>query len=78
MTSEWKARGVSAEELAAAAWRKSVRSGSSGSCVEAATMDATVGVRDSKNPHGPALTFGSPAWKAFLGAIRDIPAGSDI
>ncbi|EPH40374.1 hypothetical protein STRAU_6637 [Streptomyces aurantiacus JA 4570] len=25
-----------------------------------------VPVRDSKNPNGPAVLFGAPAWQAFL------------
>ncbi|MFI2611252.1 DUF397 domain-containing protein [Kitasatospora sp. NPDC018619] len=29
-----------------------------------------VPVRDSKDPHGPRLAFSSPAWDAFLTAIR--------
>ncbi|MFB9906012.1 DUF397 domain-containing protein [Allokutzneria oryzae] len=31
---------------------------------------ATVLIRDSKNPDGPALTFGPAAWKRFLGAVK--------
>jgi hypothetical protein len=41
-----------------ARWRKSSRSGSQGgACVEIADLGAIVGVRDSKNPTGPKLTF---------------------
>ncbi|TMQ90719.1 DUF397 domain-containing protein [Actinomadura soli] len=37
-------------------WRKSSRSGSSGGdCVELASMDSKVAVRDSKDPDGPLL-----------------------
>ena len=28
------------------------------------------GVRDSKNPEGPALVFGTPAWASFLAAAH--------
>jgi hypothetical protein len=26
-------------------------------------------VRDSKDPHGPALTFSRDAWTSFVGAV---------
>ncbi|WP_433892248.1 DUF397 domain-containing protein [Streptomyces sp. CA-111067] len=59
-------------------WTKSSYSGSNGGdCVEvAAGSPGTVPVRDSKNPHGPQLTFTAPAWTAFLTALRtgDLPA----
>ncbi|WP_141548131.1 DUF397 domain-containing protein, partial [Nocardia farcinica] len=29
------------------------------------------GVRDSKNPTGPALVFGPAAWDAFTAALGD-------
>lgn len=29
-----------------------------------------VPVRDSKNPHGPALVFGAGAWSAFVAGIK--------
>ncbi|MFF7942005.1 DUF397 domain-containing protein [Nocardia gamkensis] len=33
--------------------------------------DGTVGMRDSKNPTGPALTFTPAAWDTFLTATQD-------
>lgn len=55
-------------ELAGAVWRKSTRSGGSGGdCVEVAdNLPGVVGVRDSKDPHGPALAFPVATWSAFL------------
>ncbi|MGC4771634.1 DUF397 domain-containing protein [Micromonospora sp. DT44] len=55
-------------DLTNAIWRKSRRSGSSGgNCVEVAdNLPGLVGVRDSKDPAGPALTFGPSAWRAFV------------
>ncbi|MFF8312634.1 DUF397 domain-containing protein [Streptomyces lydicus] len=51
-------------------WRKSTHSGKDGNCVEMAHLDdSSVGVRDSKVPHGPVLTFSGPAWSALLSNI---------
>lgn len=47
------------------AWRKASRSADQGSCVELARVSGMVAVRDSKNPHGPALVFSRTAWHAF-------------
>ncbi|MEW2146213.1 DUF397 domain-containing protein [Micromonospora vinacea] len=55
-------------DLIGATWRKSTRSGSGGgNCVEVAdNLPGIVGVRDSKDPEGPALVFGPVAWRAFV------------
>ncbi|MEU4119651.1 DUF397 domain-containing protein [Kitasatospora sp. NPDC028055] len=39
-------------------------------------LPSAVPVRDSKDPHGPALVFSAPAWAAFVTAVRegDLPA----
>ena len=53
-------------ELTGAIWRKSSRSGQS-ECVEVAkNLIGVVGVRDSKDPTGPVLTFTPDAWRAFV------------
>ncbi|MFG2826420.1 DUF397 domain-containing protein [Streptomyces sp. NPDC048434] len=54
-------------------WRKSSYSGSSeGSCVEILDNHPSgIPVRDSKNPHGPALLVGIPAWSSFVAALKD-------
>ncbi|MEC4018202.1 DUF397 domain-containing protein [Streptomyces sp. H27-D2] len=59
-------------DLSAAAWRKSSYSNTDGGqCVEVAdNFHAVVPVRDSKDPHGPALTFESAAWSSFVTAVR--------
>lgn len=58
--------------LTDAIWRKSSYSGSSsGQCVEAASLQDVVAVRDSKDPEGPTLTFTPEAWCAFLAGLRD-------
>lgn len=52
-------------------WFKSSYSSSSQDCVEVAHFGGgQVGVRDSKNPTGPALTFAPAAWDAFLATAR--------
>ncbi|MEW2429099.1 DUF397 domain-containing protein [Micromonospora sp. NPDC047644] len=62
-------------DLTNAIWRKSRRSGSSGgNCVEVAdNLSGVVGVRDSKDPAGPALTFGRAAWRAFVAQVAERP-----
>ncbi|WP_030489633.1 DUF397 domain-containing protein [Micromonospora chokoriensis] len=59
-------------ELTGAQWRKSTRSsGNGGDCVEVAdNLPDVVGVRDSKDPLGPALVFRPAAWQAFVGMAK--------
>ncbi|MRH91530.1 DUF397 domain-containing protein [Nocardia sp. SYP-A9097] len=53
-----------------ARWFKSSHSGGSQECVEVTFLDAgPVGVRDSKNPTGPALIFAPSDWDAFTSGI---------
>lgn len=52
--------------LSGANWFKSSYSQHGGDCVEVAHFgDGAVGVRDSKNPAGPALVFTPGEWDAF-------------
>lgn len=53
-------------DLSSARWTKSTRSGGNGQCIECADLGALVAVRDSKDPHGPVLTFTREAWQAFV------------
>ncbi|WP_260216007.1 DUF397 domain-containing protein [Streptomyces gossypii] len=41
----------------------------------ASGIPGVVPVRDSKNPHGPALVFGTAAWSSFVTAAKagDLP-----
>ncbi|WP_330250703.1 DUF397 domain-containing protein [Nocardia sp. NBC_00565] len=59
-------------DLSGANWFKSSRSSAGKECVEVAFLDdGQVGVRDSKNPTGPALVFTPGEWDAFVGGARD-------
>ncbi|MET9487286.1 DUF397 domain-containing protein [Nocardia sp. NPDC006630] len=60
-------------DLPGAHWFKSSHSESGGQCVEVAWLDeGRVGIRDSTNPTGPALTFASGDWSAFLPFIVEV------
>jgi Domain of unknown function (DUF397) len=51
-------------DLVGASWRKSAHSALNG-CVEIAFVDGQVAIRNTKDPHGPALLF--TAAKGFRG-----------
>jgi len=53
-------------------WRtSSFSSDQGGECVEVADLpNGGRGVRDSKNPTGPALTFTATEWVAFTTGVR--------
>ena len=54
------------ETAEALSWRKSSYSTSNGgNCIEVATAPHAIAVRDSKNPHGPALAFEADSWRTF-------------
>lgn len=58
-------------ELSGVAWRKSTLSNGGNNCVEVAFLDrGAVAMRDSKDPHGPALKFTPGEWSAFVGGIK--------
>jgi Domain of unknown function (DUF397) len=67
---------MSAPDLSRVTWRKSSYSnGTGGSCVEIAVLtgaphEHNIAVRDSKDPHGPALTFTARRWRDFTAAIK--------
>ncbi|MGQ4600451.1 DUF397 domain-containing protein [Nocardia sp. R6R-6] len=58
-------------DLTGAQWFKSTRSSMGKDCVEVAFLDqGMVGVRDSKNPNGPALVFTPSQWDAFTSGVQ--------
>jgi hypothetical protein len=50
-------------------WRKSDVSGGD-ACVEVAAARSSILVRDSKDPHGPMVTFSGPEWARFLARMH--------
>ncbi|MEV4127420.1 DUF397 domain-containing protein [Nocardia sp. NPDC049707] len=59
-------------DLTGAQWFKSSHSSGGSECVEVAFLDGDmVGVRDTKNPTGPALVFTPSEWDAFIGGIAE-------
>jgi hypothetical protein len=52
-------------------WVKASRSSHSGECVELRRHRGTVEVRDSKNPHGPVLSFSAAQFTAWLDGADD-------
>jgi Domain of unknown function (DUF397) len=50
-------------------WRKSSRSAANG-CVEIASLENSIAIRDSKDRGGAVLLFSPVEWRDFLGGVR--------
>ncbi|ALL76365.1 regulator [Pseudonocardia sp. EC080610-09] len=61
---------TSPASIDALAWRKSVRSGYQGNCVELAVAGTGVAVRNSRDPHGTVLGFSAAGMAGFLASIK--------
>jgi Domain of unknown function (DUF397) len=63
--------GMPATRLVGASWRKSRASGAVGACVEVAWLPTDlVAVRDSRDPHGPALVYPHTGLARFLAGAK--------
>jgi hypothetical protein len=70
-TSYERAARVEEVDTARVTWRKSTRSNGSGNCVEVAdNLAGKVGLRDSKDPNGPVLTFDPKTWSLFVERVK--------
>lgn len=57
-------------EVLAENWRKASRSVGNGACVEAASADGRVLVRDSVNTSGAVIAYAPEAWLGFIASTK--------
>jgi Domain of unknown function (DUF397) len=55
---------------AAASWYRSRASDGANACVEVASTEGQIWVRDSKDPDGPILELRREGWAAFIDGVR--------
>ncbi|MBO0807583.1 MAG: DUF397 domain-containing protein [Actinobacteria bacterium] len=61
---------ASSSDVATLAWHKAARSVANGACVEVATGNEVVAVRDSKDPDGPILWPSAARWRSFVAGAK--------
>jgi hypothetical protein len=72
---------MTGDDLSRAQWKKSSYSGNTGNCVDVAIIQncvcvevsstpSVIAVRDSTDPHGPALAFAADDWQEFLRQVK--------
>ena len=75
MTERVSSTCTAAPTLSGVRWRKATASNATGSCVEIAAVtgipDAAVAVRNSRDPHGPALLYTRAELAAFIRGVKD-------
>ncbi|WP_329260833.1 DUF397 domain-containing protein [Actinoallomurus sp. NBC_01490] len=57
-------------DISGVVFRKSTHSDGGEGCVEAATLNGSRLVRDSKDPDGPTLAFTPSAWAVLIEGIK--------
>jgi hypothetical protein len=57
---------ITGSMLRGLAWRKAKRSVANGACVELASFNGMIAMRDSKDPDGPVLVYTPAELSAFL------------
>lgn len=57
-------------EIGLTHWQKAVRSAGNGQCVEVASVQSMIAIRDSKNPAQPALLYTTGEWAAFIDGVK--------
>lgn len=52
-------------------WRKARRSAGNGACVEVASTNGQILIRDSTDPGGPVLRYSASAFRSLVYDIRE-------
>jgi hypothetical protein len=58
-------------EVRALQWRTARRSAGNGACVEVASVNGQMAVRDSKDPDGSWLQYSQQSWQAFVVGLKN-------
>jgi len=61
---------ASIADLSRAAWRTSSYSNNGGECVEVASVDGAIGVRDTKDRTGAVIRLSAQTWQRFTASLK--------